>query len=100
MDSREMFRRRAVLVCAVAFTTLLLQPVGAKPRDDDKEDAPKHEHRQPQSPAAIAARRAQDMNGGGRVLSAQRDGDDHGYNVKVLKKGEVRVIYVPDDPPK
>jgi len=40
-----------------------------------------------------AARRAQQMNGGGRVLSVDPNGP--GYRVKVLKEGEVRVITVP-----
>lgn len=41
-----------------------------------------------------AARRAQQMNGGGRILSVDPNGP--GYRVKVLKEGEVRVIAVPD----
>lgn len=40
-----------------------------------------------------AARRAQQMNGGGRVLSIDPNGP--GYRVKVLKEGEVRVFAVP-----
>ena len=40
-----------------------------------------------------AARRAQEMNGGGRILSVDPNGP--GYRVKVLKEGEVRVIAVP-----
>jgi len=40
-----------------------------------------------------AARRAQQMNGGGRVLAA--DPAEGGYRVRVLKNGEVRSVYVP-----
>lgn len=40
-----------------------------------------------------AMRRAQQMNGGGRVLAA--DPADSGYRVRVLKDGEVRSVYVP-----
>lgn len=39
-----------------------------------------------------AARRAQDQNGGGRVLSVEPSGN--GYRVKLLRDGEVRVVYV------
>lgn len=39
-----------------------------------------------------AARRAQNQNGGGRVLSVEPSGP--GYRVKLLRDGEVRVIYV------
>lgn len=40
-----------------------------------------------------AIRRAQQMNGGGRVLAA--DPAENGYRVRVLKDGEVRSVYVP-----
>ncbi|MDB5987342.1 MAG: hypothetical protein JWR16_2395 [Nevskia sp.] len=43
--------------------------------------------------AGDAARRAQQMNGGGRILAVDPNGP--GYRVKVLKEGEVRVIAVP-----
>jgi hypothetical protein len=39
-----------------------------------------------------AARRAQQQNGGGRVLSVEPAGS--GYRVKLLRDGEVRVVYV------
>lgn len=39
-----------------------------------------------------AAQRAQHLNGGGRVLSVEPAGD--GYRVKLLRDGEVRVVYV------
>ena len=40
-----------------------------------------------------AAHRAQQLNGGGRVLAV--DPADSGYRVRVLKDGEVRSVYVP-----
>ncbi len=40
-----------------------------------------------------AAQRAQQMNGGGRVLAV--DPSESGYRVRVLKDGEVRSVYVP-----
>ncbi len=40
-----------------------------------------------------AADRAQQMNGGGRVLAVQSDAN--GYRVKLLKNGEVQAVHVP-----
>ena len=40
-----------------------------------------------------AAQRAQQINGGGRVLAV--DPAQNGYRVRVLKDGEVRSVYVP-----
>lgn len=45
--------------------------------------------------SAEAARRAQQRNGGGRVLSVDPEGN--GYRVKVLKDGEVRTHHVEGD---
>ena len=42
--------------------------------------------------AEQAARRAQDENGGGRVLSVEPS--NGGYRVKLLRNGEVRVVFV------
>lgn len=36
---------------------------------------------------------AQRQNGGGRVLAVDRN--DQGYRVKLLKDGDVRIVYVP-----
>jgi hypothetical protein len=41
-----------------------------------------------------AARRAQQINGGGRVLAV--DPAESGYRVRVMKDGEVRSVYVQD----
>jgi hypothetical protein len=45
-------------------------------------------------PSGDAARRAQQLNGGGRVLSVYPSGS--GYRVKLLKDGEVSVVDVPN----
>lgn len=61
--------------------------------------APSHEHPHPHAMSrhagtpGEAARRAQHLNGGGRVLSVSRGKD--GYRVKLIKKGEIRIISVP-----
>lgn len=52
---------------------------------------------QPQSEgisAGEAARRAQQINGGGRVLSAEPA--QGGWRVKLIKNGDVRIVFVPD----
>lgn len=41
-----------------------------------------------------AARRAQQQNGGGRVLSVEPA--SAGWRVKLLKDGEVRIVFVPN----
>lgn len=42
---------------------------------------------------AEAARIAQQQNGGGRVLAVEPEAG--GYRVKLLKNGDVRILYVP-----
>ncbi|MGH8517696.1 MAG: hypothetical protein ACREUE_09575 [Panacagrimonas sp.] len=44
--------------------------------------------------AAQAARQAQHQYGGGRVLSVDSMGD--GYRVKLLREGDVRVVFISD----
>ena len=41
-----------------------------------------------------AARRAQELNNGGRVLSVEPAGG--GWRVKLIKQGDVRIVFVPD----
>lgn len=41
-----------------------------------------------------AALQAQSINGGGRVLSVEEARD--GWRVKLLKDGNVRIVFVPD----
>jgi hypothetical protein len=49
---------------------------------------------EPRSSPYAAAQRAQELNGGGRVLAVEPG--DNGYRVKLLKQGEVRVVTVPN----
>ncbi|ROH89555.1 hypothetical protein ED208_10525 [Stagnimonas aquatica] len=44
--------------------------------------------------AGEAARQAQQLNGGGRVLSVEQAHD--GWRVKLIKNGDVRIVFVPD----
>lgn len=44
--------------------------------------------------ASEAARQAQQLNGGGRVLSVEQAHD--GWRVKLIKNGDVRIVFVPD----
>ena len=44
--------------------------------------------------AAQAARQAQEQYGGGKVLSVDSTGD--GFRVKLLRNGDVRVVFIPD----
>lgn len=46
--------------------------------------------------AGQAARQAQARNGGGKVISV--DPTDDGYRVKLLRRGDVRVLHIPDEP--
>lgn len=98
-------KRSMLLVCAVTLAGLLGQPASARDRehqrDRDQDDRPKREQREPRehrqrdghrSSPEMAARLAQQQNGGGRVLSVDRDGD--GYRVKLLKDGEVRSYFI------
>lgn len=52
--------------------------------------SPTQQQRNPQD----AARQAQQMNGGGRVLSV--DAASGGWRVKLLKDGNVRIVFVPN----
>jgi hypothetical protein len=71
-------------------------------RDDRREERSEerreedHEHYTPRRDrSAEAAQRAQQRNGGGRVLSVEPE--NAGYRVKVIKDGEVRVHHVDPD---
>ena len=61
-------------------------------RDDHAAERGRHASRRP--PNNEAAKRAQNMNGGGRVLSVEPA--EGGHRVKLLKNGEVRVLVVPE----
>jgi hypothetical protein len=63
-----------------------LPPAGFVPQEDRVEDLDL-------SPGE-AARRAQQMNGGGRVLAVEQA--QGGWRVKLIKNGDVRIVFVPD----
>ena len=95
-------KRSMLLVCTVALTGLLMQPVSARDRQNhrsdrndersEREQHPRDNPRQRGNQAETAARIAQQQNGGGRVLSVNPDGN--GYRVKLLKDGEVRSYFI------
>ena len=60
-----------------------------------RQSAPPQEQRPEISPGD-AAHRAQEANGGGRVLAV--DPSQQGYRVKLLKDGEVRAVQIPPNP--
>lgn len=67
------------------------QPLGADqlvPRGSELDDGGRN------LDAHDAARQAQDLNGGGRVLSVEEARG--GWRVKLLKEGNVRIVFVPD----
>jgi hypothetical protein len=91
-------RRTLLLLVAMTLPAPLVQSADPPRAKDEKPRRERHVDPEKSTPEARAAKRAQDMNGGGRVLSVTPDAD--GHRVKVLKKGEVHVIHVPaEDPP-
>ncbi|MDE2149161.1 MAG: hypothetical protein KGJ55_04870 [Gammaproteobacteria bacterium] len=70
-----------------------LQPGPPPSRQPTAQAAPRPQPQRPSINPGEAARRAQAINGGGRVLTVTRSGD--GYRVKLIKRGEVRVVFVP-----
>lgn len=91
-------RRLWILLCVFASAGLLTQPADARSRDKDQRDRPRAERRvsdeRSDSQSGRAAQRAVEANGGGRVLSVEREGG--GFRVKVLKDGDVRTHYISD----
>ena len=75
---------------------LALQPAFAD--DAQNQQEPKREHSRQRNNAHLssneAARIAQKQEGGGRVLAV--DLTDEGYRVKLLQKGEVHIVIVPN----
>lgn len=67
----------------------VLPPTAQESREPAERVAPAGAH----TPAA-AARIAQKLNGGGRVLSVEPAAG--GWRVKLLKDGDVRIVFVPD----
>ena len=93
--------RSALLVCILVSAGLMSGPADARARDKDKQaqiqeqaKERREERRDTRDRSAEAARRAQQLNGGGRVLSVEPAGA--GHRVKVLKDGEVRVLQIED----
>ena len=97
-------RPASLLLCVMMSAGLLSGPADARPRDRGSDRG--QEQVQPEGwrdprgnrgdRSADAARRAQQQNGGGRVLSVDPEGN--GYRVKVLKDGEVRTHHVAVEP--
>lgn len=93
-------RSTLLIVCALVSAGLLSGPADARSRDRDRDRG--QEQVRPEGlrddrgdrgdRSGDAARRAQQQNGGGRVLSV--DPENGGYRVKVLKDGEVRTHHV------
>ena len=73
-------------------------PPQARPQLRFEQRPPQNWGPPPQPPRSMsgneAAQRAQNMNGGGRVLAV--DPAQSGYRVRVLKDGTVRSVYVPN----
>jgi hypothetical protein len=89
--------RSYLLICIAVLAGLLAQPADARQRDKDKRERPRLERglsddRGGESTAAVAAEKALRANGGGRVLSVDRENDV--YRVKVLKDGDVRTHFI------
>jgi hypothetical protein len=79
----------ACVISSFSVTVALADPPqGHKDRPD------RGESRSGRGNSSDAAKRAQQMNGGGRVLSV--DAVAGGHRVKLLKDGEVRIVFVPD----
>ena len=96
---------RSILLIATVSAGLLSGPADAR-HDRDRGGQNPQQVLQPdgwrdnsgnrsEQRAAEAGRRAQQRNGGGRVLSVEPEGG--GYRVKVIKEGEVRTHHVDDD---
>jgi len=92
-------RRLTVLVWGVLVGLALLQSANAQPvatgtvatGHTDVRASSRAHHVTP----GEAARRAQRINGGGRVLSVVHGQD--GYRVKLIKHGEIRIVFVPGE---
>lgn len=102
--------RAALLICALLSAGLLSGPADARSRKEERQERQEQREQREERRDALrpdglrdsrgdrgdrsgdAARRAQQRNGGGRVLSV--DPENGGYRVKVLKDGEVRTHHV------
>ncbi len=89
-------KQSVLLICTFVLAGLLAQPADARPREKGQRDRPRIERGlsddRGESPPAVAAQMALKANGGGRVLSVDREGG--GFRVKVLKDGDVRTHFI------
>lgn len=88
----------AVIGCLAVHTTMAAPSRNALggfagDRDEPVRTLPMHGERRHRLSAGDAARQAQQANSGGRVLSIAHT--PRGYRVKLIKNGEVRIIFIP-----
>lgn len=90
-----------LLLAAILGSAMLSPEAAARPKEFRGLEAPEAglppdsfiDRRASMSPSQ-AAREAQMRYGGGRVLSVDPAGD--GYRVKLLRDGDVRVVFIPN----
>lgn len=82
---------KLLLITLLSLAPAMLAHADHGRRDDDSRE--EHGHRHGDGGKDAIARRAQRINGGGRVLAV--DPVNEGYRVKLLKNGDVRVVVVP-----
>ena len=94
-------RVHILLVAAILGGLALSPTTGARPKEFLGLETPEAgrppdsfvDRRASMTPSQ-AAREAQMRYGGGRVLSVDAAGD--GYRVKLLRDGDVRIVFIPD----
>lgn len=92
-----------VLAATLIGGLLIQQPADARSKErfgvvlPDERRGPDSllERRSAGMSASDAAREAQHRYGGGKVLSVEPDGD--GYRVKLVRDGDVRVVFIPNN---
>lgn len=96
---------RSTLMAAFLGGLVLIQSAEARPRFEDEGRDPDRRgrsserspdgfvDRRPQMSPADAAREAQRRYGGGKVLSVDAAGG--GYRVKLVRDGDVRIVFIP-----
>lgn len=93
---------RALLLAAVIAGLSSVPSASARDRDggglfgtgDLMQPGNLIDRRGPRMTPGQAAKEAQRQYGGGKVLSVDPSGD--GYRVKLLRDGDVRVVFIPD----
>ena len=93
--------KQLITVSVMAGGLALSEPVFARDRgflgtgiEAQGHDTSLIDRRASHMTAAQAAREAQKRYGGGKVLSVDPAGD--GFHVKLLRDGDVRVVFIPD----